>query len=114
MLRALHPRCLGDEQRLVLARVQVSPASRWGMVVADQLLVAFRATERFSTRMIHMNSNLTGIVVQFNLANLPRRLKSENLLVKFFVLHRWVPPSIILRNPLQTRMDLFSPEEISQ
>jgi hypothetical protein len=87
MRGALHPRCLGNQDRLELARIEMSPTTLLRMVMAGQLRLAIRSSKTDTSRMLHVDADLLPTVIQFNADHVPRPCETQKVLVQFFVLH---------------------------
>ena len=72
----------GMEHRLELHRIQMPPLSLFGVIVAGEFLVAIWTAELSVRLMFHVDVNLLIGRVELHICNKPRRLKSEDLLVK--------------------------------
>jgi hypothetical protein len=108
MLRTFHSRNTGGQDRLELTRIQMSPTTLFGMIVAGQRNLALGATKAGSGRVNNADPNLRIFNIQFHILHRPRCVQPKNMLVKFFVLYKRSPWRRILTNPRNYRMDLIS------
>lgn len=82
MLRTLHPRNAGMNERLGLAGVEVTPRPFIGMVVAAQLLLALWALPAAAFGVLDMDMNGGRLHVQSHVHDLPGIRQPKNLLVE--------------------------------
>ena len=78
MIRTPHPRDFRDQDRSVLAGIQVAPAT-FSMVIAAAGLAAFGTGQRFRTSSIDEHRHFLLAAVQLHIANLPRGPDPEDL-----------------------------------
>jgi len=83
VLRTFRSRDAGMDEGLKLAGVQVSPGSLWGVVVAEQLILAVGARPQAAVGMLNVDVDLRRLDVKFHVARLPRSREAEDLLVGF-------------------------------
>jgi hypothetical protein len=78
MLGAVHSGNPSMQERLELARVQMAPDTRLGMVAASQLSTTSRAKPANTRTMLHADVYPTFRRVQFNSLNKPGLGQPEN------------------------------------
>jgi len=98
---------VGDQNRAILTRIQVSPATR-PRVVAGASFAARGAMQRLAG-MLELHANLVLLAIQRHVRHTPERGDTRNLRVKLGVSHRpGLPPVTQLRpghtRPQQTRI----------
>ena len=82
---ALHPRHIGHQNRLVLATVQMPPFTLLPSVDVHSYPALRASPCRLGT--CHFNLDASLVLLQRHRFNRPRRLKPQNLLIKFGVIH---------------------------
>lgn len=75
------------QDRAVLARIQVPPASLRLMVIQGQLLPAFCARPLLPLFVLQEDVNLSLLQPQLHLLHKPRRSNPQDLFIKFSISH---------------------------
>src|SRR5262249_8809995 len=87
MLNTLGPRWLGMQDRLVLAGVQMTPLTLPLMIIEPTVPSPFRAWPVHHLIVVQVHVDLALSQLQFHSLYEPRCCDSENLPIKFTILH---------------------------